>query len=384
MGVAGTNAKEKPVDGRLLYNLRMPCTVRNFCFVAFFTCLTLANWSSQEARGQVSEKKYACQSAIQATTPKWETDRSHRSDVIKAKRLGLSERDCARLTGRFGESQLRQANSNLEKPKAKKPKAEASKKTTSTTSKDIKSLQKTVTDLKNNINVTRSLLNKNQTKYDRKISKLQKQIKDLLSENKNLSKNLINVQSTSKNARESLEKKQSTLEKEVAGFDMLFRETAGSNNAIRKAMSDLETSLSSRSTRLERRLNETQRDFKTLERTQNQLVDQTEKITETLKTPKGEKEIPNIESVASSEDTSAPGIEMTDLLIYLIPAMLFLGGLGVIVLVMVRKNRDRKRLEAEALRHSSANNTPKPNNNGTPSAAPGPWEKTESDTTKTT
>ena len=162
MGVAGKRAKEKPVHGRLLYNLRMPSTVRKFCFVAFFTCLTLANWSSQEARGQVSEKKYTCTGAIQYTTPKWETGITYRSSVVKAKQLGLSERDCARLTGRFGERQLRLANPNLEKvrvatkKKAKKPKAEAR-----SSLKDTRSLQG-------------------------KIDALQKKIKGLLSENKNL------------------------------------------------------------------------------------------------------------------------------------------------------------------------------------------------------
>ena len=120
MGVAGKRAKEKSVHGRLLYNLRMPRTVRKFCFVAFFTCLTMANWSSQEARGQVKDKKYTCSSAIQATTPKWETGNSYRPFVVKAKQLGLSERDCARLTGRFGERQLRLANSNLETVPKKK------------------------------------------------------------------------------------------------------------------------------------------------------------------------------------------------------------------------------------------------------------------------
>ena len=139
MGVAGTSAKEKPVHGRLLYNLRMPRTVRKFCFVAFFTCLTLANWSSQEARGQVTGGKYACQSAIQATTPKWETDLSYRSHVRDAKRLGLSERDCARLTGRFGERQLRQANANLEIVNQRKPKSEAS-----SSLKNIRSLQENI------------------------------------------------------------------------------------------------------------------------------------------------------------------------------------------------------------------------------------------------
>jgi len=258
MSVAGTSVKEKPIHGRLLYNLRMPRTVRKFCFVAFFTCLTLANWSSQEARGQVTTKEEICSAAIRWNTPNWETLKFFRRFVVNAKQLGLSERDCARLTGRFGERQLRRANSNLEKVKTKithaknqvppQSKAKASVKSTSTTSKDaellrktLTSLQKTVKGLEKQITTTKTRLNINQTKHDKKLDELQIKIQNLLSENKKLSKNLKNVQSESKTARESLEKKQTTLEKEVTGFEKLFVETAGSNNAIRKAMSDLET-----------------------------------------------------------------------------------------------------------------------------------------------
>jgi len=125
----------------------------------------------------------------------------------------------------------------------KKPpkKAKASKQSTSINSKDLKSLQKTVKGLEKQITTTEIRLNQNQTKHDKKIDALQKKIEGLLSKNKKLTKNLKNVQSTSKNARESLEKSQTTLENEVGKFDKLFKETEGTNNAIRKTMSDIQT-----------------------------------------------------------------------------------------------------------------------------------------------
>ena len=50
--------------------------------------------------------KALCQLAIQNTSPRWTSSTQY---VNEAKRRGLTERQCARLTGKFGESKLRLA-----------------------------------------------------------------------------------------------------------------------------------------------------------------------------------------------------------------------------------------------------------------------------------
>ena len=45
-----------------------------------------------------------CRNAILSTVPRWETDRRWQSYVREAKRRGLSEGNCAQLTGRFVDS----------------------------------------------------------------------------------------------------------------------------------------------------------------------------------------------------------------------------------------------------------------------------------------
>ena len=57
-------------------------------------------------------EKALCGRAIEGQSPRWESriDGGYLDDVAKAKELGLSERQCARLTGRFNERELRGAS----------------------------------------------------------------------------------------------------------------------------------------------------------------------------------------------------------------------------------------------------------------------------------
>jgi len=54
----------------------------------------------------MNSDKMVCHQAIQHQNPKWETQVHFRADVEKAKRRGLDEQRCARLTGRFTEQQI--------------------------------------------------------------------------------------------------------------------------------------------------------------------------------------------------------------------------------------------------------------------------------------
>jgi hypothetical protein len=62
-----------------------------------------SNRSSTSANGPSLPKSALelCQAAIQTDQPKWDASSAYRSYIAEAKRRGLTEQQCAQLTGRF-------------------------------------------------------------------------------------------------------------------------------------------------------------------------------------------------------------------------------------------------------------------------------------------
>ena len=69
-------------------------------------CARLANIPNWASVLQTLSSKVLCTNAVQSPRPKWDASRQFRQYVTEAKRRGLTEQQCARLSGRFTEQQI--------------------------------------------------------------------------------------------------------------------------------------------------------------------------------------------------------------------------------------------------------------------------------------
>ena len=126
---------------------------------------------------------------------------------------------------------------------------------------------------------------------------------------------------------------------------------------LRALVVDVAT-ISAQFSSLEGRLNETQRALRLVQRSNINLEQKTRQNEEGLK------EFGNVQTSRTAEES--PPEESSylselgafDILLWSIPAILFLGGLGVIIIVLVRRNSETRRLAADSMRHTSRNTTP--------------------------
>ena len=130
-----------------------------------------------------------CELAIQKSAPKWEVNPSFSDDVALAKRRGLSERGCARITNRFSERVLRSSSDDRGsiRNKSVTPDRETVNRPTST----LKKLQKTITAqekrIKSQQKQIKSLtqkLTQSDRRFAQKIKALEKDIKTKVSQSR--------------------------------------------------------------------------------------------------------------------------------------------------------------------------------------------------------
>ena len=305
----------------------------------FYLGLNLSNLNA-------SDIKNRCITAIQMFEPKWDYQTGASTIAVsEAKSLGFTERECARLTERFSEQQLRKASN---KGAIKKGKRQDLIRTT-------------------NVDITSSL---------NKIKSLERLNKELRQEFSLQKSRITFLEQKNKKADIKQSKKLEDLTQLVSALKLSIKSKEESNINIQEGNATIKAI----NTSLQRIKNENQELQKKNEKLLKTIADWQDVI-QRLKRNQESSSKPQNQNTEKSKKTSVlneantPPVQEEDLpdyMIWSIPVLLIIGAFGIILVVLIRRNnKNREELE-KSLRNSRRSLSPeKPKSevlNNTPDA----------------
>ena len=282
--------------------------------------------------------KTLCMSAIKGYEPFWDTSSDYTSHLRVAKKRGLTERACARLTQRFSERELRSASNKTERNFQNQTKSKA--KPTSKRGDDLQTLIRNLS--KSNAQQTVELKN-----LKRSLKVLSKQI---------------NQEKKNKKDVAQQNKKLEDLTQLVSDLQLSIKSKEESNLNIQEGNATIKAI----NTSLQRIKNENQELQKKNEKLLKTIADWQDVI-QRLKRNQESSSKPQNQNTEKSKKTSVlnepntPPVQEEDLpdyMIWSIPVLLIIGAFGIILVVLIRRNnKNREELE-KSLRNSRRNLSP--------------------------